>query len=253
MPPRIHPLQRIVDNTARHKTFYFSDEQCAQATPGQFVMVWVPGVDEVPMSLSVMGGQQAVTVEAKGLGTEALHAMQEGHNIGIRGPYGHGFSMAEGQAVVVAGGTGMAPLLPLLRYLEQPVVLLGARTASLLLFKEEAAALGAEVRVATDDGSAGHHGPVTELLNQVGEAAMVYTCGPEVMMKRVVDWCSHREIALQASLERYIKCGLGICDACAINGVHVCREGPVFSGEVLAGMEDFGRWKRSPSGRKVPV
>ncbi|HDS59480.1 MAG TPA: dihydroorotate dehydrogenase electron transfer subunit [Thermoplasmatales archaeon] len=253
MPPRIHALQAVEENTARHKTFYFSDGQCAQAEPGQFVMVWVPGVDEMPMSLSVIGERQAVTVEAKGPGTEALHALREGERIGIRGPYGHGFWAAPGRAVVVAGGTGMAPLLPLLEHLEQPVVLLGARTASLLLFREEATRLAGQVRVATDDGSAGHHGPVTELLEGTEEADRVYTCGPEAMMKKVVDWCSQRGIAVQASLERYMKCGLGICDSCAIDGLHVCREGPVFTGEVLASLEDFGRWKRAPSGKKVPL
>lgn len=254
MPPRIHAIEAIEANTERHRTFFFSDEPCSHARPGQFVMVWVPGVDEVPMSLSFIAERQAITVEAKGEATRALHEMCEGHKIGIRGPYGHGFSVSGEQALVVAGGTGMAPLLPLLEHLEQPVVLLGARTASLLLFREEAESLAGEVRVATDDGSAGHHGPVTELLEGAAEETdMVYTCGPEVMMKKVVDWCSHRGVPVQASLERYMKCGLGICDACAIDGLHVCREGPVFTGEVLASLEDFGRWKRAPSGKKIPL
>jgi len=107
--------------------------------------------------------------------------------------------------------------------------------------------------VATDDGSRGHHGFVTDLLDDALQCDVVYTCGPEPMMKKVLDWSLQHDMAMQASLERYMKCGIGICDACAIDGHHVCRDGPVFSRGTLAAMEDFGRRKRAPSGRRVPL
>lgn len=254
MALRIHAIKHIEDNTPRHKTLYFSDEACREAQPGQFIMVWIPRVDEIPMSLSVIGEQQAITVEAKGPGTNALHNMAPGDMIGIRGPYGHGFRVVDNPALVVAGGTGMAPLLPLIEKLKTCVVVLGAQTASLLLFREQAERWADTLHLTTDDGSTGHHGFVTDVLDEAGTGCtVVYTCGPEIMMKKVMDWGTERDMTVQASLERYMKCGIGICDTCAIDGRHVCREGPVFSSDMLVGISDFGYWKRTPSGKKVPL
>jgi dihydroorotate dehydrogenase electron transfer subunit len=73
------------------------------------------------------------------------------------------------------------------------------------------------------------------------------------MMKKVLDWSLQHGVAMQAGLERYMKCGIGLCDSCAIDGLQVCRDGPVFSRDALAGMEDFGRRKRTPSGRLVEL
>lgn len=251
MAPRIHAIETIKDNTPRHKTFFFSNSCCSEAQPGQFVMVWIPGVDEIPMSLSVIGDRQAITVEATGEATQALHAMREGDKIGIRGPYGQGFTLYGNNHLFVAGGTGAAPLLPLIQQSSNATVLLGAQTADRLLFPDEIAG-SAALQVATDDGSRGHHGFVTDLLtDDMAGYDGVYTCGPEPMMKKVLDWSQEPGVALEASLERYMKCGIGLCDACAIDGLHVCRDGPVFTGEVLASLDDFGRRKRAPSGKSV--
>ena len=252
MAPRIHAIETIEDNTPRHRTFYFSDSQCSDAQPGQFVMVWIPGIDEIPMSLSVIGARQAITVEAKGEATQALCEMQPGDRIGIRGPYGQGFTLHGTEHLFVAGGTGAAPLLPLIQRSDSATVFLGAQTTDRLLFPKEIAE-SADLYVATDDGSRGHHGFVTDLLDDALQCDVVYTCGPEPMMKKVLDWSLQHDMAMQASLERYMKCGIGICDACAIDGYHVCRDGPVFSRDILAAMEDFGRRKRAPSGRRVPL
>jgi len=77
----------------------------------------------------------------------------------------------------------------------------------------------------------------------------VLTCGPEVMMKKVVEMCSERNIPVQASLERYMKCGIGICDSCTIDGKQVCIDGPVFRGEELVEMKEFGKLERKKDGR----
>jgi dihydroorotate dehydrogenase electron transfer subunit len=252
MAPRIHAIEAVEANTAGHKTFFFSDEQCSHARPGQFVMVWIPGIDEIPMSLSLIEARQAITVEAKGEATRMLHDMQEGDRIGIRGPYGQGFTLEGTRHLYVAGGTGAAPLLPLIQRSSDATVLLGAQTADRLLFPDEIAE-SANLHVATDDGTRGHHGYVTDLLDEIGQHDVVYTCGPEPMMKKVLDWSQRQGVALQASLERYMKCGIGLCDACAIDGYHVCRDGPVFTGEMLAGLDDFGHRKRAPSGRQMPL
>jgi len=110
--------------------------------------------------------------------------------------------------------------------------------------------------VATDDGSAGHHGFVSDVAAKLlddGRFDMVITCGPEVMMKKVVDLANAKGVRVQASLERYMKCGIGICDACAFDDKLVCLDGPVFDGEVLAASEDFGKFRRDKSGRRIPI
>lgn len=256
MPMRICSIDEIVDNTPFHKTFYFSDGECSNAQPGQFVMVWVPGVDEFPMSLSYLGERQAVTVEVKGEGTKRMHGMKEGDKIGIRGPYGMGFSVRDGRLLFVAGGTGIAPLLPLIEMADgEKTVILGARSSELLLFEEELEGMGADVHVSTDDGSKGRKGFATDILDGlIGEGFdMAYTCGPEVMMNKVLRICTEKGIPVQASLERYMKCGMGICDSCAIDGYHVCRDGPVFDGDILSKMDDFGEWKRDKAGKRVKI
>jgi hypothetical protein len=129
----------------------------------------------------------------------------------------------------------------------------GARTASDLLFVDRLKAMG-ETRLATDDGSAGHHGFVTELAEKLAAERrpdMILTCGPEPMMAAMVELAGRHNIPIQCSLERYMKCGLGICGSCQLGKYTVCRDGPVFTGEQLAGIEEFGKWKRDAAGNPV--
>ena len=109
----------------------------------------------------------------------------------------------------------------------------------------------------TDDGSFGKKGFATDALREVlsahPEIRVVYTCGPELMMKKVVDLCNERKIDCEASVERYMKCGFGICGNCLINDRIICTEGPVFSGLRLAEMSEFGQSARLKTGRKVPL
>ena len=253
---QICEIEKVIKHNISHKTIFFSCEKCKNAIPGQFVMVWIPGVDEIPMSLSHIADVQAITVEKVGEATEALHSMEEGEKIGIRGPYGNGFKIEGSKALFVAGGTGIAPLMPLIRKYEgEKHVILGARKKELLLFKEEIEEL-AHLHVSTDDGSYGFKGFATELAEKILREEnfdIVYTCGPEIMMKKMLEICIEYSIPMQASLERYMKCGVGICDSCAINGYHVCKDGPVFSEDILTKMRDFGKWRRNEAGRKIKI
>jgi len=247
-------ITRVVKETDIHKTFFFDIEMDAE--PGQFVMVWIPGVDEIPMSLSYIGKESGITVERVGEATEAMHKMGEGDKIGVRGPYGKGFEIKGKKALFVAGGTGIAPMLPLVRRYEgEKYVVLGARTGKLLLFRETLEKI-AELYITTDDGSIGYKGFATEMAEKLMEEEkfdIVYTCGPEIMMRKILDLCMENGIEMQASLERYMKCGVGICDSCSINGYRVCKDGPIFDGNLLSRMEDFGKWRRNEAGRKVSI
>ncbi len=225
------------------------------ALPGQFYMVWLPGYEEVPMSVSHTGKMKGITVRAVGPTTHAMHALHRGDRIWLRGPYGRGYSLRGSRPLVVAGGTGIASLAPLVeRHPGDVLTLLGARSSEDLFFVERLRS-SSEVWVSTDDGSVGHAGPVTDLLDRavdVHNPDIVYTCGPEAMMVRVYSFATERGIPVEASLERYMKCGIGICDSCSVSGYRVCRDGPVFSDE-LADMREFGRFRRDPSGRRVPL
>ncbi len=253
-PMEIVEIKKIVPETPSIKTFYFS--YASDITPGQFVMVWVPGVDEIPMSLSYQHDVQAITVRNVGEGTRALHEFNEGERIGIRGPYGKGYDLKGEKILAVVGGIGGASVLPAAKEAANRGIeitcALGARTLNELLFYDEFEKY-TEVHAATDDGSAGYHGFVTDLMEDLLQGIdLVITCGPELMMKRVFQIADDYDIAVQASLERYMKCGIGLCGSCVVDGLRVCAEGPVFNGEQLRKLKEFGKFQRAPSGRRIP-
>jgi len=218
--------------------------------PGQFVMVWVPGVDEIPMALS---SENSITVQNVGDATSALFNLAPGSKLGIRGPFGNGFTKGE-KVLAIAGGVGAAPLLPLARADHVMTLLLGARSESELLFLDQLDEC-TDVIIATDDGSLGHHGFVTALIDDLNLAAYdrLAVCGPEIMMRAVLAKVAEKGLAhkTEFSLHRYMKCGVGVCGSCCIDpsGLRVCRDGPVFSGDLLQKSE-FGHYMRDASGRK---
>ncbi len=241
-------ITKIVEETPTIRTFFF--DTSFELIPGQFVMVWIRGVDELPMALSY---ENAITVQKVGPATSALFELKVCDSVGIRGPFGNGFDIKKGHILLVAGGVGAAPLAPLAEKAStsgiKVTTLLGAKTKDELLFRERFEAAG-DVKVATDDGSEGEHGFVTQLLEEPDRYSQIYCCGPEIMMKKVLDKVTPSKA--QFSLHRYIKCGIGICGACCIDGLRVCRDGPVFSGEALKKSE-FGVYRRSECGERVSV
>jgi dihydroorotate dehydrogenase electron transfer subunit len=241
-------ITKVVEETPTIRTFFF--DTSFELIPGQFVMVWIRGVDEIPMALSY---ENAITVQKVGSATSALFELGECDSVGIRGPFGNGFDINKGRLLLVAGGVGAAPLAPLAEKAgaagAKITTLLGAKTKEELLFRKRFEAVGG-VRVATDDGSEGKHGYVTQLLDDLKNYNQVYCCGPEPMMKKVLDKVTPSKA--QFSLHRYIKCGLGICGACCVDGLRVCKDGPVFSGDVLNKTE-FGVYRRNEYGERVRV
>jgi dihydroorotate dehydrogenase electron transfer subunit len=226
------------------------------AAPGQFIMVWIPGVDEVPMSLSYLGDRKGITVKNIGEATKALTSMKVGDKIVVRGPYGHGYHMPKGKILAVGGGTGMASLLPALERITASEVdtAIGARNVQELLFEERATKTSSLVRVSTDDGSKGFHGNAVQLAKEMmtnTKYVLVIGCGPEKMLYYLFQLCQEKKVPCQMSLERYMKCGAGLCGSCAIDGLRVCREGPVFTGEELKQLKEFGKQRRDECGRSV--
>lgn len=260
MAPGLRMLRTAeqVDESRSTRTIRFEGEMDAQ--PGQFAMIWVPGVDEFPMSLSYMGRRFGVTYQVVGEGTRALSRTPEGGLVGMRGPFGRGFSVKGERLLVVAGGVGIAPTAPLvevaLRGGAAVDLVLGARTEAELVFERRCAEAGAEVHVSTDDGTKGRKGFATDLASElVGKERYdhVYACGPERMIHAMMRVCRDEGLPMQASVERIMKCGIGVCDSCALDGRHVCTDGPVFDRNELERFEEFGRTRLDRTGRKVDI
>jgi dihydroorotate dehydrogenase electron transfer subunit len=241
------------------------------ALPGQFVMVSVlpdsiqlslrerlgEGVKPVaeptscdpllrrPLSVhDCRPGELALLYRVAGRGTALLAGRKPGDNVEVLGPLGREFPLLSGRrTVLVAGGIGVAPLAYLARTLleagREVLFLFGAKEQQGLYRKEELTLLGAEVRLATDDGSAGCHGPVTGLLRRELKAGPdpVYACGPDPMLQAVAQLCREAGRECYVSLEARMACGVGACLGCVVpvfqHGQEayrrVCVEGPVFS------------------------
>lgn len=225
--------------------------------PGQFYMLtaaerWGGGADErplLPRAFSVLrtsGASRPVLefmLEAVGPGTERLCELGEGDGLHVLGPLGLGFTApsAGRRAVLCGGGVGTAPLALLQDVLRAD----GTPSTALLGFRDAAHAAGAELldgaAVATDDGSVGHAGLVTQLLADeldAGPDAEVYACGPPAMLEAVRAMCEARGVPVQLALESGMACGYGACFGCVVpvrggGYIRLCVDGPVVEGERL--------------------
>jgi anaerobic sulfite reductase subunit B len=228
------------------------DQPIAPHLPGQFTMLYAFGVGEVPISVSGPAGPGLVqTIRSVGAVTRALCEAGPGQLIGVRGPYGTDWGVADAAGrdlIVVAGGIGLAPLrgallaaLAAREMYRRIVVLIGSRTPEELIFTGELEswrASGADVRVTVDRAEAGwtgNVGVVTQLLDGAGidpDAALVLVCGPEVMMRITARALCDRGVApenIRLSLERNMRCGTAECGHCQLGPLLVCRDGPVVS------------------------
>jgi dihydroorotate dehydrogenase electron transfer subunit len=264
--PRICKIIETEDETSTIKTLMFNDNYTSSSSPGQFVMIWIPGIDEVPMSVSYIDSRRCgVTVKKVGEATTKLHGMARGDHIGVRGPYGRGFELKDGAALLVGGGTGLAPLMAvadkLLQLPQRVDLVAGAKSAKDIPFLNRMDGFPRgrlNLHLATEDGSLGVRGLASDLALRIlkkDESQSVYVCGPELMMFRIFQETERLGSHIQASLERYMKCGVGLCGQCALDprGSLVCRDGPVFSGTELRKMGDFGRFKREADGHKISI
>ncbi|MEM3694835.1 MAG: dihydroorotate dehydrogenase electron transfer subunit [Candidatus Bathyarchaeia archaeon] len=245
------------------KKFTFKDRLCARAMPGQFLMLWIPSVDEIPLSiLDVEEEKVSVAVKRVGEATNALHMLKVGATVGVRGPFGNSFTLNYGKVLMVGGGTGIAPLLFLAKKLvekaEKLVFTVGAKTKEELLFMSELGKVcGKNLITTTEDGSHGIKGLATDPLKEIlarEKFDFIYACGPEQMMRKVFDLAEKHGIALEASLERLMRCAIGLCGSCVLGSYRVCRDGPVFNSNQLRSVKsEFGFLKRDFCGRKVPL
>ena len=245
-----------------------------KAKPGQFIMLWVPGVDEYPVGIAGYDdGILELGIAKMGQGTEEMQKLEIGDLVGIRGFYGKPFFPPDGvNHLLIGGGFGMTPLKLLIETLmssenKQIIhVFEGARTKERLMYVEWLQKLHDEGKiifhVCTDDGSFGYKGfPTVDLekfLQQSETSSVIYSAGPEKMMKFIFQIGKKypKVVDMQMSLaDRYMRCGFGVCANCVVDptGWRICVDGPIFNTEKLEKIDDFGTYKRIESGTKQKI
>lgn len=261
--PTTYRIASAVRETEMVQSFTF--DVSFGAKPGQFLMVWLPGVDEVPMSVAYDDGKRTtITFFAVGDFSRALAKCKAGDLVGLRGPFGTWYEWGSEQRIaLVAGGYGAAPMYFVAKHALKDGctldVIVGARGKQHLLYVEQFQKLkGVTLHIATDDGSLGHKGYNTQVLEQlIAESKgkpfdWIFACGPEMMLKRISEISAQSKIKSQLSLERYMKCGYGICGNCTVDplGIRLCCEGPVVHNELCVKIEEFGKYHRDSVGKK---
>lgn len=257
-------IQKVAAESATIKSFTLLPDEPLPFATGQFIELTVPGVGEAPFTPSssqYARGPLELTVMKVGRVTEALHGMQAGQAVGVRGPYGSGYPLErfKGREILICGGgVGLAPLRSLLLTLRHEIddyrrvaLRYGARTPQDVIYKKEVAAWqrdpALDVKVTVDRGDAdwkGGVGLVTTILDGAVSdpgGAVAVVCGPPVMMKfatfALLDiGFAPREIHL--SLEKNMSCGIGKCGHCRIGGYYACKDGPVFTYEQVKDLRE---------------
>lgn len=264
--PKLAVLDRVVDEIAEVRTFYWHFEDPAEQAafkrfkPGQFAQVSLFGVGEFPASLppSPTEDDTFFTIRTVGSCTAALHTLEPGQRFGIRGPYGNGFPIESYHGrnlVFVAGGIGLIPLRSCIIYalahrekFGRIQIFYGAKTPKELMYRgdlrkwEQAGSLECYLTVdRSDNGWTGHTGVVGSLFKKDGvdlpvENTTAFVCGPPVMFRFVIKDLKALGFAdrdIVSTLERYMKCGVGKCGHCCIGVSYVCVDGPVFTYEQI--------------------
>ncbi|MBO6011729.1 MAG: dihydroorotate dehydrogenase electron transfer subunit [Oscillospiraceae bacterium] len=220
------------------KIYSLTLEVPGEASPGQFLHVACGEGLLLRRPISICdaeNGTMRIVFEVKGEGTKRLAAAKEGDALDVLGPLGHGFEAPEkGRVLLVGGGLGAAPLLLAAKKWDCDAAL-GFPTADRVMLTEEFSPRVGRLDIATDDGSFGFHGFVTELVrDRLDGYAAIFACGPEPMLRALSKVCAGRP--LQVSMERRMGCGVGACLVCAVKladgtVARACKDGPVFKAE----------------------
>jgi NAD(P)H-flavin reductase len=268
--PRLAKLERVEPLSPKEKLFRFSfqDDYRLDHNPGQFVQVSLAGIGEAPISIAssaTRGDWFELGFRITGNVTQAMFALKPGDVIGIRGPFGNGFPVPQmkGQDLLfVAGGIGLFPLRSMVQYAVDKrdqfgrlIILYGCKEPAEELFRGEVREwrrrpdiniMETVDRCPLDEAWDGSVGVITSLFPRVQidpAKTIAMVVGPPVMYHYVIGEClkkGMRKDQILLSLERKMRCGMGLCGHCQINNVYVCQEGPVFTYEELIGLPEAG-------------
>jgi len=258
------PVSKIVENKDNSvRTILFNSSFLKIPEPGQFYMIWIPDVDQKPYSVSYYDKNYiGFSLIKKGPFSKSLFKIKRKDPIGLLGPSGKGFDLSYDKYLLVGGGVGLAPLIYTAITLikkEKKVSIVAAGKSSLSvlwinsLFKMANIQNYIDVIFITEDGSIGKRGLVSDYLDHVVKEIkpdFCLVCGPELMIEKSIEILKNYNINGEASIERMMKCGIGICGSCCLDntGDRVCTEGPVFNFEYIEKLKEFGKYKRDSSG-----
>lgn len=253
-------ITKIIDEADGIKSVFLGKR--IDAKPGQFVMVWIPRMDEKPFAIAYLEDESfGLTVAAVGPFSNKFCSMKPGDSVGFRGPYGTSYNLGNAKRIVmVGGGYGSASLALLAKdAIDKGVKVIfinGARSKQRVIYEDRINRLGvSKFIITTDDGSYGIRGRTTDALQDVlGKEKIdkVFACGPEMMLAGIGDICTKRNVDCELSIERYMKCGFGVCGHCCMDplGIRVCVEGPVIDLKTAQQLTEFGNYHRVKSSRK---
>ena len=213
----------------------------------------ISSILQMTKALANEWAQYGITVKAIGDATRAIHELKEGDRISLRGPFGNGFDLDSGKMLIIGGGVGTAAIMPAVAATGADTII-AARSDRDVILEEKARKFASNVWIATDDGSKGFHGNAVQLMREKvaeNDYDCILACGPEVMLYFTYKACEELDLDCQLSLERYMKCGAGVCGACMCDEHRVCKDGPVFTGEQINKMKDFGTGRRDACGTFV--
>jgi dihydroorotate dehydrogenase (NAD+) catalytic subunit len=231
--------------------------------PGQFYMLWIPGVNQKPYSVSYYDGKLiGFTCKRRGCFSEKMFNLKSGDPVGLLGPLGKGFELRGDNYLLVGGGIGCAPLvfsaMKLLGMGKKTTLLCGGESILWVDWVEPLLRRGMSgsidvIHYCTEDGTLGKEGMITDhldaILHEVGPKYAI-VCGPELLTKKSIHLLKNNGIDGQASIERMMKCGIGVCGSCSVDhtGDRVCVEGPVFDFQYLEKMREYGSYAMDESG-----
>lgn len=269
--PTIVKIAEVIDESSDYKTFVF--DYPLNARPGQYVMLWLPKVDLKPFSIAWQTPSQfGLTALKIGAYTEKLFQTKAGDLLGILGPYGTSYNFSgslpadlsadeAGKAgkkiLIIGGGSGVASVTFLAQKAREENInvdfVLAAKAKDQLIYEDWLKKLGVNVYHRFQDNGAEHAWDIFQDLAEKNNYDGFYGCGPELLLKKVVDFSLAKNIFCQVSLERYMKCGLGVCGSCCMDplGICLCEAGPVVNNHLANQLTEFGKYHRDGAGQKI--
>lgn len=229
--------ENVVDNI-----YKMICEDTNEIKPGQFYMLKLNGQTLLPRPISICekdNNKITFLYAVVGKGTEEYSKLKEGDYINLTGPLGNGFDLSKdlGKVAIVCGGIGTAPMVEVSKKLREKnkngIIDVYAGFRDEIYLKEELLKYADSVNVTTNTGKYGHKGFVTDILKPE-EYDTVLCCGPEIMMKKVIEMCKEKNVKIYVSMEKHMACGVGACLVCTCKtkdgNKRTCKDGPVFDG-----------------------
>ncbi|MEM0262591.1 MAG: hypothetical protein QXN17_08080 [Nitrososphaerota archaeon] len=249
IPATIIEINQLTENI---REYCVKLDKSIDPEPGQFAMIWIPKVGEIPISFADWICEEKIAVFVIARVGKVTGYIQENFKTGskmyVRGPLGRSFTIREGaKCLLMGGGYGLAPLYYLAKKLLEKKcrlkIILGFKNGSDVFYVNKFRVLG-DTEISTEDGKIGVRGTLIDVLEKVMNSErydMVYACGREELLIKIALICNAKNTPLEVSMERLIKCGQGVCGACVIepSGLLVCRDGPVFDGKILLEVKNY--------------